>query len=65
MTETTYIYDKKEYKKTGRIATKIVKQGGKEVPKQLIEIKPVNVPEEQKEFDIWVDPKELFEVTGQ
>jgi hypothetical protein len=64
MAEPTYVYDKKEYKKTGRTATQKIQRTTKEIVKELVEIRPVNVPDENTEFDKWVDPKDLFEVTG-
>jgi hypothetical protein len=61
MSETTYIYDKKEYKKTGREATK--QEARSTRVKELVEIRPVSA-KDSNEFDIWVDPKDLFEVIG-
>ena len=66
MTDKTYIYEKKEYKKTGRMAKKTEERRGSLPPKikELVEIHPSNVSEDNKEFDIWVSPEELFEVQG-
>lgn len=67
MTMKSFIYDKKEYVKTGRKAIKDEKTGIKNgeiqyATKEMIEIRPINVPEEDLSFNVWVNPADLFEV---
>lgn len=65
MSEKTCVYNKKEFVKTGRVARKTeVRAGGRESIKELVEIHPSNLPKENKDFDEWVDEKDLFYVEG-
>jgi hypothetical protein len=64
MAETTYIYDKKEYKKTGRVAIKKKKRGGtREITEELIELRPSNVTDDNNDYNVWVKIEDLYEVS--
>lgn len=64
MTVESYIYEKKEYRKTGRVAKKEDRRIGGREPKikELVELRPVNMPEDNNDYNVWVSVDDLFEV---
>lgn len=64
MPDQTYIYEKKEYVKTGRIAKKTETRIGRPEAKikELVELRPANVSEDNNEYNVWVSIDDLFEV---
>lgn len=58
MSKKTYIYKGKEYQLTGRIANRTVRNQ----QKTLQEIRPSNIDVDNKEYNVWVDMSELYEV---
>lgn len=64
MATQTYIYDKKEYVKTGRVAKKTEARVGRPEGKikELVELRPTSLSEDNNEFNVWVAIEDLFEV---
>jgi hypothetical protein len=59
MTEKTYVYEKKEYKLTGRTATKTLRSSK---TKTLHEIRPSEADPTNNAYNVWVELDELYEI---
>lgn len=61
MSDKTYIYDKKEYVATGRVAKRQAGRPGAKA-KELVELRPATLPKDNNEYNVWVPAEELFTV---